>query len=120
MTMTTTSIATTSRESWQIVGHEHTIDILRRTLAAQQVRHAYLFAGPQQIGKSLLALRFAQTLLCTGGEDPRVAPQDPCNRCLSCRKVQHGNHPDVHIIARPPDKQAILIEQIRTLQSDAA
>lgn len=105
---------------WNIVGHEHSIDILRRVLAAQQVRHAYLFAGPQRIGKTLLAQRFAQTLLCTGGADPQVAPLDPCNACLACRKVLHGNHPDVHIIARPPDKQAILIEQVRELQSDSA
>jgi DNA polymerase-3 subunit delta' len=106
--------------SWNIVGHEHAIDILRRTLAAQQVRHAYLFTGPQRIGKTVLARRFAQTLLCTGGPDPQVAPLDPCNTCLACRKVLHENHPDVHIIARPPDKQAILIEQIRELQSDSA
>ncbi len=105
---------------WNIVGHEHAVDILRRTLAAKQVRHAYLFAGPQHIGKTLLAHRFAQTLLCTGGPDPRFAPSDPCNACLSCRKVLHGNHPDIHVIAKPPDKQAILIEQIRMLQSDAA
>lgn len=105
---------------WNIVGHEHAVDILRRTLVAKQVRHAYLFAGPQHIGKTLLAHRFAQTLLCTGGPDPRFAPSDPCNACLSCRKVLHGNHPDIHVIAKPPDKQAILIEQIRMLQSDAA
>lgn len=107
-------------QNWGIVGHEHSIDILRRTLAAQQVRHAYLFTGPQHIGKTLLAQRFAQTLLCTGGADPRIAPLDPCNTCLSCRKVLHGNHPDVHIISRAPDKQFILIEQIRVLQSDSA
>src|SRR5207302_1522633 len=105
---------------WNIVGHEHAIDLLRRTLAVQQVRHAYLFAGPDHIGKALLVHRFAQTLLCTGGPDPQVAPQAPCNECLSCRKVLHGNHPDLHIIARPPDKQFIIIEQIRALQSDSA
>src|SRR5215831_1451444 len=105
---------------WNIVGHEHAINILRRALLAQKVRHAYLFTGPEQIGKALLAQRFAQTLLCTGGEDPRVAPQNPCNTCLSCRKVMHGNHPDVHYISRPPDKQFILIEQVRALQADAA
>ncbi|MBE3559030.1 MAG: DNA polymerase III subunit delta' [Ktedonobacteraceae bacterium] len=105
---------------WHIVGHEHAIDMLRRALLAQAVRHAYVFSGPQRIGKSLLAHRFAQTLLCTGGPDPGVAPLDPCNSCLSCRKVQHGNHPDVHIITRAPDKQFILIEQIRALQNDAS
>lgn len=105
---------------WNIVGHEHALNTLRRALTAQQVRHAYLFTGPEHIGKTLLAQRFAQTLLCTGGPDARVAPQNPCNACLSCRKVMHGNHPDVHYISRPPDRQFILIEQVRALQSDAA
>ena len=107
-------------KGWDIIGHEHAIDILRRTLAAQQVRHAYLFTGPPHIGKLLLARRFAQTLLCTGGPDPTIAPQEPCNVCLPCRKVLHGNHPDVHVITKPADKQFILIEQIRVLQSDSA
>ena len=105
---------------WNIVGHEHSINILRRALSSQRVRHAYLFTGPEHIGKTLLAQRFAQTLLCTGGPDPEVAPLNPCNTCLSCRKVMHGNHPDVHYIARSPDKQFILIEQVRALQSDSA
>lgn len=116
--MTTTH--QTQASGWNIVGHEHAIDMLRRTLAAQQVRHAYLFVGPKRIGKSLLAQRLAQTLLCTGGSDPAVAPLEPCNICLSCRKVLHSNHPDVHRISKAPDKQYILIEQVRALQSDAA
>jgi DNA polymerase-3 subunit delta' len=105
---------------WNIVGHEHAINTLRRMLAAQRVRHAYLFTGPEHIGKTLLTQRFAQTLLCTGGPDPDIAPQNPCNVCLSCRKVLHGNHPDVHYISRIPGKQFILIDQVRTLQSDSA
>src|SRR2546426_4877985 len=86
----------THTSGWGIVGHEHAVDLLRRALVAQRVRHAYLFTGPEHIGKALLARRFAQTLLCTGGPDPRIAPQNPCNVCLSCRKVMHNNHPDVH------------------------
>ena len=115
--MTTQEVAA---PGWNITGHEHAVDILRRTLAAQQVRHAYLFTGPQHIGKSLLARRFAQTLLCTGGSDPTIAPDEPCNHCLACRKVLHGNHPDVHVVAKASDKQFIIIEQIRTLQNDSA
>jgi DNA polymerase-3 subunit delta' len=107
-------------QNWNIIGHEHSINILRRALALQRVRHAYLFTGPEHIGKTLLAQRFVQTLLCTGGPDPTIAPQNPCNVCLSCRKVMHGNHPDVHFLAKAPDKQFILIEQIRALQSDSA
>jgi DNA polymerase-3 subunit delta' len=109
-------------QDWDIVGHEHAIDLLRRALIAQRIRHAYLFTGPEHIGKTLLAQRFAQTLLCTGASDPElnIAPQNPCGVCLSCRKVLHGNHPDVHTISRAPDKQFILIEQVRALQSDSA
>ena len=110
----------TVAQDWGIIGHEHAINTLRRALVTERVRHAYLFTGPEHIGKALLARRFAQTLLCTGGPDPRMAPQNPCNVCLSCRKVMHNNHPDVHYIARPPDKQFILIDQVRALQSDSA
>src|SRR2546429_5893678 len=112
--------AETTTQDWGIIGHEHTINTLRRALVAARVRHAYLFTGPEHIGKALLARRFAQTLLCTGGPDPKAAPQNPCNVCLSCRKVMHGNHPDVHYISRPPGRQFILIEQVRALQSDSA
>ena len=105
---------------WNIVGHDHAINGLRRALLSDHVRHAYLFTGPEHIGKALLARRLAQTLLCTGGPDPNAAPQNPCNTCLSCRKVMHNNHPDVHYIARPPERQFILIEQVRALQSDTS
>src|SRR2546429_4718200 len=110
----------TVAQDWGIIGHEHAINALRRALVTERVRHAYLFSGPEHIGKALLAQRFAQTLLCTGGIDAHDAPQNPCNACLSCRKVMHGNHPDIHYISRPPEKQFILIEQVRALQADAA
>src|SRR5438270_6380672 len=110
----------TTPEGWDIVGHEQAIHRLQLAIAAQRVRHAYLFTGPEHIGKTLLARRFAQTLLCTGGPDPTIAPQNPCNACLSCRKVMHNNHPDVHYIVRSPGRQFILIEQVRALRSDSA
>src|SRR5712691_1537691 len=110
----------TTPHNWGITGHEHVIDLLRRALAAQRVGHAYLFTGPEHIGKTLLAQRFAQTLLCTDSPDPDIAPQNPCNTCLACRKVIHGNHPDLHLIARAPDRQFILIEQVHALQSDSS
>jgi len=106
--------------SWDIVGHDHAINTLRRAIASQRVRHAYLFTGPEHIGKTLLARRFAAALLCTGGPDSNIAPLNPCGTCLSCRKVLHNNHPDVHYISRPPDRQFILIDQVRALQSDSA
>ncbi len=107
-------------QAWDIVGHDHAINTLRRAISSQRVRHAYLLTGPEHIGKALLARRFAQTMLCTGGPDPTLTPENPCQTCLSCRKVLHNNHPDVHYITRPPDKQFILIDQVRALQSDTS
>lgn len=106
--------------AWNIVGHDHAINTLRRAISSQRVRHAYLFTGPEHIGKTLLARRFAQTLLCTNSPDPALAPEDPCHTCLACRKVLHDNHPDVHYISRPKDRQFIVIDQVRALQSDSA
>lgn len=107
-------------QAWDIVGHDHAINTLRRAISSQRMRHAYLLTGPEHIGKTLLARRLAQTMLCTGGPDPTLSPENPCQTCLACRKVLHDNHPDVHYIARPPDKQFILIDQVRALQSDTA
>src|SRR6266567_3819074 len=106
---------------WNIVGHEHAIDLLRRTLAVQQVRHAYLFTGPDHIGKALLVHRFAQTLLCTGGPDPQVAPEAPCNVCIiqgahemnlqaaNCLlKTLEEPEPDVVLLLTAPDAGLLL------------
>ena len=109
-----------SKKLSEVIGQEHITQTLQNALQSGKTSHAYLFTGPQRIGKSLLARRFAQTLLCTGGDNPHAEPLNPCNSCLACRKVLHSNHPDVHVIAKAPDKQFIVIEQIRALQSDSA
>ncbi len=60
----------------------------------QQLRsrlpHAILFHGPAGIGKTALAERFAQALLC---ERPDAAGH-PCGQCASCGWFAHYNHPD--------------------------
>ncbi|HEY0739575.1 MAG TPA: DNA polymerase III subunit delta' [Herpetosiphonaceae bacterium] len=79
--------------NWGIVGHEWAVQYLRRSLLNQRGAHAYLLAGPESIGKSLLAQRLAQTLICeTGGPDP-------CLVCRACKRAARGNHPDVRSIS---------------------
>ncbi|MCS6888693.1 DNA polymerase III subunit delta' [Chloroflexus sp.] len=76
---------------WNIYGHEWAIEQLRSNIRANRVAHAYLFAGPPGIGKSLLALRMAQALTC------EQQTGDPCLQCRSCRRIERGNHPDVRV-----------------------
>src|SRR2546422_10916051 len=82
------------------------------------VAHAYELSGPRSIGKRMVAVRFAQTLLCA--REPRVA--GGCGTCLACRKIEHGTHPDVTLVTRlidlerDTDRKLISLEQIREMQ----
>ena len=90
----------------QIIGHDRQKEFLRRTLANDRLAHAYLFEGPQGIGKRLIALALARAVFCTN--------ENGCGQCVPCRKIDHNNHPDLQIVE--PDGKQIKIEQIRDLQ----
>ena len=92
----------------QIIGHDRQKNILRRALASGRLAHAYLFAGPDGVGKRLMALALARVLFCAHGTG--------CGECAACRKLDHRNHPDLH--ALEPDGSSIKIEQVRALQRD--
>lgn len=51
---------------WQTFGHEQVKRILGQQLLSGRLPHAYLFLGPDGIGKKILALEFAKKLLETG------------------------------------------------------
>lgn len=90
-----------------IIGHAGQIDLLRRALASDRLGHAYLFHGPEGVGKKLVALSIARALFC---------PDGGCGVCPVCRKVDHHNHPDLHLVE--PDGANIKIDQIRDLQRE--
>lgn len=82
---------------WPVYGHRWAVQHLQRTIESEPAegggpRHAYLFLGPRQIGKSTFARAFAQALLCTG-------EKRPCGECRSCRLMVRGTHPDLHVVA---------------------
>lgn len=91
-----------------ITGHNKQKNNLLRALANQHIAHAYLFEGPEGIGKRLIALAFARLLLCENGTS--------CGQCSACLKVDQHNHPDIHILAA--DGAALKIDQIRSLQQE--
>jgi DNA polymerase-3 subunit delta' len=99
------------------IGNARVVGWLSRAIATEQVSHAYLFTGPDQVGKRTLALAFAQAIQC----QHRPAESGvACGACNSCRKILHGNHPDLAVMALPKDKQHYAIEQVRDLIDAAA
>ncbi len=81
----------TAPSGWPVWGHDAAAATLRREVAQGRVRHAYLIAGPDGVGKTTLARAFARVLCCR----ERPAPDLACGRCLACRKIDRGVHPDV-------------------------
>lgn len=81
---------------------------MKRALATGRLAHAYLFVGPQGVGKTTTALEFAKALQCSSSID------EACGQCTACRKVTDMAHPDV--IWLEPQGRQILVDQVRELQ----
>jgi len=90
--------------------------LLQRSLERGRLGHAYLFAGHQLPALEAVAGTLAKTLNCLQPRRSRGGVAvDCCDTCLSCRKIEHGNHADVHW-ARPESKSRIItVDQMREL-----
>ncbi|MBN2411198.1 DNA polymerase III subunit delta' [candidate division KSB1 bacterium] len=94
----------------RIIGQQRVKDILGRAIEHQRVPHAYLFNGPEGVGKEALAIEFAKALYCSNKE------QQPCNTCSNCKRVTHFEHPDFQFIF-PAPKTASTAEERQVLDS---
>ena len=118
-----------------VIGHDWAVDLLSGAIKHDRIGHAYLITGPSQIGKTTLALTFAQALNCTsqqtqvvgGGlfNDPALLPDPksliPCGECRTCQLIADHRHPDVRLIEPEVSgrgKATLKIETIRDLQHD--
>lgn len=124
----------------QVQAQETARRTLERALEHDRVHHAYLFAGPDGVGKELAAFGLAQALVCErrgetegglfgGGGPPSFVACGACSACT--RTVPRGEdrrpiHPDVVVLERglyapqtigrrTPETQEISIDQVRTL-----
>jgi DNA polymerase III subunit delta' len=89
--------------------------MLRQSLVLGRFPHAFLFAGPEGIGKRLFARTLAQALLCERQDGDAL---DPCGRCPGCIQAKAGTHPDLIEVVRPQDKHELPIRVIRDLCID--
>lgn len=96
----------------EIINQDHAILLLREALRSGRISHAYLFVGPESVGRKAVALSFAQTLNC-----PDTNGFDACGRCPSCKKIASGSHPDVRVLV--PQGESLKIDQIRALRQEA-
>jgi DNA polymerase-3 subunit delta' len=98
--------------NWSLLGHEWAVDLLSQHVAQGQVRHAYLFTGPQGVGRRSLALRLAQVLNCP----QPTAPGQPCLKCSTCQRIWKMAYPDLSIVQAEQPGGTLKVEQVRELQ----
>ena len=83
-----------------VIEQERVVTTLQRALTTERVAHAYLFHGPDGVGKRAAALAFAQALECQRRGPGEAAP---CGTCPACQKVAKMLHPDVHLYLPQPN-----------------
>src|SRR5688572_28417581 len=74
----------------EVVGQEAVVRTLRNAIELEQVRQAYLFAGPRGTGKTSMARILAKALNCEQG--PTATPDKVCHACVS---IANGSSLDV-------------------------
>jgi DNA polymerase-3 subunit delta' len=100
---------TIARMPWDLVGHEAAVDLLRRDIAAGRTAHAYLFTGPDGIGKRTLALQLARAVNC---EAP-PSPGESCGSCRACTLIAAEKHPDLFVLRPEGPGARILVDAAR-------
>jgi DNA polymerase-3 subunit delta' len=93
----------------RIRGHDAARDQLLTAFRRGRLAHAYLFVGPDGVGKKLFATELAKSLLC---EAP-PAPLTACDRCPACVQVAAGTHPDYSTARRGEDENELSIDEMR-------
>src|SRR6266568_1052957 len=91
------------------------LPLLQRSLERRRLAHSYLFAGGQLTELEALARTLAKTLNCRQPIKKAGAMIDCCDVCLSCQKIEHFNHADVHWVRPESKSRVITIDQVRDL-----
>lgn len=115
--------------TWPIIGQQKIRAFLQTEMNNKSLNHAYLFHGPEKVGKTFTAKMFAKSILCENYqhhnrgliEQADVESVLPCGKCEPCRQFENGTYADLYIVERLVDektgkrKDQIIATQIREL-----
>lgn len=84
---------------WEnIIGQATAKFVIRTALSNNRMPHAWLFSGPEGVGKDAAAIEVAKYLLCENKLDKATA----CQACRNCRAVGNLQHPNLKFIFALP------------------
>lgn len=106
----------------RILGNERQVEYLNTVMERDRLGHAYLFYGPEHVGKLTIAKSFASALHCKNPKK-KMMLDGMCGECGDCRAIDADTHPQVilldpaHTLVSKKDvRKDIPIEDIRELK----
>jgi len=89
----------------KVIGQDKVVRALKYSLDSETLTHAFLFVGPQGLGKINAARAVATQLMCPAGG---------CGSCHICTRLENNTHPDFQVL-EPAGSGKYLVEQVREL-----
>ena len=89
-----------------MVSNEDTKRFLQNELKMKKRAATYLFNGKRGSNPMEFAIAFAKAILCEEQEN------DFCDKCSSCKRIDSGNYPDLHIYGHD---SVIRIDDVREI-----
>lgn len=77
-----------------LIGHEEQLKMFQKITAAHKLAHAYLFSGPEGVGKRHFARLIARHTQCLGQSTFNDIVLDGCS-CASCSSKDNMQRPDI-------------------------
>jgi len=77
----------------EILGQDHIKSHLTKSASKGRIPHAQLFIGPEGSGTLLMAIAYAQFIICSNSENENIGENEICNL-----KFNHLSHPDLHFV----------------------
>lgn len=79
-----------------VIGQDKVKQILINAILNEKVSQAYLFYGPEGVGKDAMAIEFAKALNCERKKG------EACDECKTCKGISEFSHPNVKLIFKLP------------------
>ena len=92
-----------------IIGQDRAVRLLHSLIEKDEINGSYLFVGPSGVGKRTASMEFAKAINC------EKKGMDACEECISCKKINSLNHPDVFVIQKGEESNFIKIDKIRDI-----
>ncbi len=104
--------------AWDFCGQKRVTQFLQQAIVNHRLNHAYIFHGPDHLGKTTLANIFINSIFCSQTAKSII----PCRDCSTCQQITNGLHPDIFQVKRTVNDKTgklnknISTEQIRDLK----